>query len=111
MHFLPHVLCDKEVDALLERDFQAKLIREIKKLFPGCIVLKLDANYIQGIPALLILYGDRWAALECKRSASARRRPNQGYYIEQMNGMSYASFIEPDNKERVLHELQHALRA
>ena len=95
--------------AKLERDFQAKLIKELKQIFRGCIVMKNDSSYIQGIPDLLILYGDRWAALECKKSATASHRPNQEYYVELMDEMSFASFIYPENKEEVLYELQQTL--
>jgi len=94
----------------LESPFQRKLIKELRELFPGCIILKNDPEYIDDIPDLLILFGDRWAALECKSSATAARQPNQGWYVEEMNRMSYASFIYPANKEQVLHELQLALR-
>jgi hypothetical protein len=90
-----------------ESDFQAKLIKEIKQRFPGCIVLKNDSSYIQGIPDLLILYEENWAALECKRSSSAHRRPNQKYYIEKMDAMSFASFIFPEIKEDVLDDMEH----
>ena len=91
-----------------ESAFQASLIKEIKKMFPGCIVLKNDSNYKQGIPDLLILYNNHWAALECKRSEKAPHRPNQDYYVGQMNDMSYAAFIFPENREDVLYELQQA---
>lgn len=93
----------------VERDFQAKLIKEIKALFPGCVVLKNDPNYIQGFPDLLVLYGNRWAALECKRNTNASHRPNQDYYIDILGSMSYAAFVCPENKEDVLNELQQAL--
>lgn len=92
----------------LERDFQAKLIAELKLIFPGCIVLKLDSSYIQGIPDLLILFGTKWATLECKRSLGSRRQPNQEYYVGMMNSMSFSRFICPENKEDVLDELQQA---
>lgn len=92
----------------LERDFQAKLIKELKEMFVGCLVIKQPSDYIQGIPDLLILYEGKWAALECKQSESAKKRPNQDYYISKMNKMSYASFISPENKEVVLSELQQA---
>ena len=95
----------------LERNFQAKLIKELKAIFPDCIVMKNDPNYIQGIPDLIILYNDRWAALECKKNKNAYRRPNQEYYVDKMNSMSYASFIYPENKERVLDEIQQALQS
>ena len=93
-----------------ENSFQAKLIQEIKELLPGCIVMKNDAGYIQGIPDLLILYQNRWASLECKKSASAAHQPNQDYYVETMNKMSYSAFIFPENKKEILDELQQALR-
>ena len=38
-----------------EREFQAKLIKELKEMFKGCLVMKLDSSYIQGIPDLLVL--------------------------------------------------------
>lgn len=91
-----------------ESDFQAKLIKEIKERFPGSMVLKNDANYIQGIPDLTVLYKDRWAALECKVGEKASKRPNQPYYISRMNEMSFASFISPENKEEVLNELERS---
>ena len=93
-----------------ENKFQAELIRDLKSRFPGCMVLKNDPDYIQGIPDLTILYGTRWATLECKRSESATHRPNQEYYVDKMNSMSYSRFIFPENKEAILDELQSALR-
>lgn len=96
---------------MLENRFKTKLVAEIKNMFPGCIVLHPDPNEIQGIPDLLILYGDRWAALEGKKYADAKHRPNQDYYVNKMNSMSFASFIYPENKEEVLYELQQALQA
>lgn len=89
-----------------ENEFQARLIRDLKKRFPGCMVLKNDSSYLQGIPDLIVLHRDKWAALECKRSAKAIRQPNQEYYVEQMNEMSFSRFIYPENKEEVLDELQ-----
>lgn len=94
-----------------ESNFQSKLIKELKKRFPGCVVMKNDANYIQGIPDLTILYKDKWACLECKQSKTSKRRPNQGYYVEKLNEMSYSSFIFPENKEEVLRELQQAFES
>ena len=94
-----------------ESAFQASLIKEIKEMFPGCIVLKNDPNYKQGIPDLLILHNSHWAALECKRSGSAPHRPNQDYYVGTMNDMSYAAFVFPENREDVLHELQRTFES
>jgi hypothetical protein len=86
--------------------FQEKLKKELKEMFPGCIVTKLDSGDIQGIPDLLILYKNKWATLENKRSAKAIHQPNQDYYVEKMNEMSFSRFIYPENKEEVLDELK-----
>lgn len=94
---------------MLESDFQAKLIKELKMRFPGCMVLKNDASYIQGVPDLLVLHNDKWASLEVKKSEKAKHRPNQDYYVEKMNDMSFSAFIFPENKEDVLHDLEQAL--
>ena len=88
----------------LESGFQDRLIAELKEMFPGCMVFKMDQ--IQGIPDLLILYGKRWASLENKKSATAKHQPNQEYYVDLMNRMSFSRFICPENKEEVLTELQ-----
>ncbi len=88
-----------------ENKFQKQLIKDIKETFPGCIVLKNDAGYVQGIPDLLVLYENKWAALECKCSAKASRQPNQEYYVKLMNGMSFSSFVYPENKEEVMYGL------
>ena len=92
---------------MLENKFQSKLIKKLKKEYPGCIVMKNDSSYIQGIPDLLILYKDKWASLECKKTAKARHQPNQDYYVDQMNEMSFSRFIFPENEEEVLAELKH----
>jgi hypothetical protein len=93
---------------MLESRFQSELIRELEELFEGCVILKNDANYIQGFPDLLILYKNMWAALECKKSARAPYQPNQEYYLELLDRMSFASVIWPEIKEEVLNELQQA---
>lgn len=91
-----------------ENTFQKNLIKDIKKLLPDCIVMKNDSSYIQGIPDLLILQNDKWAALECKKSENASKRPNQQYYVDKMNAMSYAAFVYPGNKEEILNDIQQA---
>lgn len=93
----------------LESGFQDRLISDLKNLFPGCMVFKMDQ--IQGIPDLLVLYKDKWASLECKQFAKARKRPNQEYYVGLMNEMSFSRFICPENKETILHELQQSFRS
>ena len=93
-----------------ENTFQANLIDELKETFSGCIVLKNDSSYMQGIPDLSIFYQDKWATLECKKSSKEKTRPNQEHYVKQMNEMSFSRIIYPENKEEVLDELQQALR-
>ena len=95
---------------MLENKFQSNLIKDIKKEFPGCIVMKNDSSYIQGIPDLLVLYKDKWAALEVKRSENASHQPNQDYYVDKMNNMSYSAFVHPDNKSEVMDELKNRFK-
>lgn len=90
----------------LESKYQKELIRKLQDIFVGCIVVKNDPNYIQGIPDLLILHKDKWAALECKRNGKASHRPNQDYYVSKMEEMSFAAFIFPENEEFVLNRLK-----
>lgn len=98
------------INLKLEKHFQARLIKDLKKLFVGCLVMKLDSSYIQGIPDLLILYKNKWATLECKKFINANKQPNQEHYINLMNKMSFSKFIYPENKEEVLYELQQAFK-
>ena len=89
-----------------ESKFQSDLKKELQGMFPGCMITKLDSGDIQGIPDLLVLYKDKWALLENKRSSKATHQPNQEYYVDKMNGMSFASFIYPENKDEVLARLR-----
>ena len=89
-----------------ESKFQSDLKKELQGMFPGCMITKLDSGDIQGIPDLLILYKDKWAVLENKRSVKASHQPNQDYYVDKMNDMSFASFIYPENKDEVLARLR-----
>jgi hypothetical protein len=93
---------------MLESAFQNRVIKKLKKLFPGCVVLKNDSGYLQGVPDLTILYEDRWVMLEVKVSADAPEQPNQRHHIEKLNSMSFAAFIYPENEQEVLDELQLA---
>jgi hypothetical protein len=93
-----------------ESRFQRRLLDRIENMFPECICLKTDPNYIQGIPDWIVLNGDRWIAIEAKRSSKASKRPNQVHWVTIMNQMSYARFVYPENEEEVLNEIRRALR-
>lgn len=91
---------------MLERKYQAGLIKKLKERFPGSVVIKLDSSYLQGIPDLLILWRKHWAVLEVKASLDSNTQPNQEYYVDLLGSMSYAAFICPENEEEVLDEIQ-----
>ncbi len=91
----------------LESGFQDKLTKILKERFPYCLVFKIDK---QGFPDLLVLYRDKWAALECKRYESAHHQPNQDYWVSVMNTMSFAAFVYPENLEEVLYELERSFK-
>lgn len=90
---------------MLERDYQAHLIKKLQELLPGCIVIKNDPTYRQGFPDLLILFENKWAALEVKKNGRAHHQPNQDYYVNELQNMSYAAFIFPENEEDILSEI------
>ncbi len=94
---------------MTEAQFQAKLIKRIKARFPGCQVLKNDSSYQQGIPDLTVLFECRWATLEVKKSASAAKQPNQDHFIGELDKMSFAAVICPENEEAVFSALEQAL--
>lgn len=93
-----------------ESQFQHDLIKKIEERFPGSIVMKNDPTYIQGIPDLTILYKDKWATLECKKTQNAKHQPNQDHYVEEMNKMSFSSFIWPGNEEDVLNDMERSFK-
>jgi hypothetical protein len=94
-----------------EGQYQTKLMKKLNEMFPGCVILKNDPSWKQGIPDLLILYNMRWAALEIKLDRSSRLRPNQLYYVDKLDEMSFAAVIYPENEDRVLSDLQFSFGA
>lgn len=96
----------------LESPFQSRFINRLEAEFPGCMVLKNDANYRQGIPDLLFLYRTFWAIFEVKRSRPTSPRdfePNQEYYLDLFDKMSFAACVYPENEEEIIDALQRQL--
>ena len=96
---------------MTEAQYQSKIIKKLKQLFPGCFVMKTDSGYQQGIPDLLVLYNFHWASLEVKLEASSNVQPNQDYFIRILNDMSFAAYIYPENEREVLSALQQAFES
>lgn len=90
----------------LESEFTLDLKDELRRRFTGCFIYKLDPNQVQGIPDLLVLWESHWAILETKRGLRSVRQPNQEYYVEQFDEMSFAAFIHPLNYREVLDEME-----
>lgn len=97
-----------------ENKYQPDLIKRIEDRFSGCLVLKNDEQYRQGIPDLTILYKDRFAVLEVKRDAKEADDaiPNQVRYLQSIRSQGgFATFIYPENEEEVLDALQRSFEA
>lgn len=94
----------------LESKFQKELMDEIREQYPGCVILKNDSSYIQGFPDWTILYKDRWAVLEAKRERGAKKQPNQEYYVDKLDKMSFSRFVYPENKDEVLEDLERVFK-
>ena len=91
-----------------EGRYQKRIIERVEELLPGCVIIKNDPTYLQGILDLTIFWEDRWGMLEVKTSEKAAVQPNQEYYVDKMHQMSFAAFIYPENEDVVLHDLQSA---
>jgi hypothetical protein len=94
-----------------ESQYQAKIIKKIKEMFPGCEVFKTDAGYRQGFPDIVVLWDDYWACLEVKTEPAYLAEPNQDYYINKLNDMSFAAYIYPESEAEVLNALQQAFES
>lgn len=93
-----------------ENAFQKKIIKRIKSGFPKSIILKNDSTYIQGIPDLLILNKSKWAMIEIKKHNKSIFQPNQEYYLDLFNKMSFARMISQDNYEEVIKDVEQFLQ-
>jgi hypothetical protein len=94
-----------------ESAYRLDLCKRIEKLLPDCVILRLPPDQYQGIPDLLILFEDKWASLEVKMAKDSDKQPNQDFYVELFNNMSFASFIYPDIEEQVLQDLVEKMGA
>jgi hypothetical protein len=103
---IKHILKSKGTyDMKNENVFQSNVIKRIKSMLPGAIVLKNDSSYIQGIPDLSVFYGRHWAMLECKKGEFESHQPNQDYYVAKAANDSFGAFIFPENEDDVLNAL------
>lgn len=93
---------------MLESRYQSLLIKRLQQMFPGIVILKNDSDYLQGFPDLTLLWQRYWAVLEVKADPRSPFEPNQEWYIQELDTMSFASVIHPENEEEVLHELKQA---
>jgi hypothetical protein len=95
---------------MTEARYQAKIIKQLELMFPGCVILKNDSQHKQGMLDLTILWINNWATLEVKASKNASTQPNQDYYVEKLGEMSFAAYIYPENEREVLSALQQAFK-
>ena len=91
-----------------ERQYSRHLVETLHSLFPECFIIKNDPRQRQGLPDILVLWNKKWAMLEIKINGKANVQPNQDFYVDLFNEMSFASFINPENEEEVLGDLQLA---
>lgn len=94
-----------------ENKYQSELKKRIRARFPGCLIFKNDPVDMPGVPDLAIIYKDKWAMLEVKRTENAEHRPNQDYYVAKFGTWSFTSFIYPENEEEVLNDMARSFEA
>ena len=94
-----------------ETKYRRELVKRLEMMFPGAVVTLNDASARQGVPDLTLFYQDKWAMLEVKINPPAAVQPNQAWYVDKFNQMSFARFINPENETEVLYDLQQAFRS
>lgn len=92
-----------------ESRFQHEVIQELEERLPGCVVMKNATGLKDGFPDISVYHGSRWAMLECKRSEGESHRPNQDWWVDRLNEMSFASFIYPENRQVVMQQVVNYL--
>lgn len=98
--------------AIRESKFERKVVNRLMRDYPGAYVIKTYPGFVpQGFPDRVFLYYDFWSAFDAKRSPNAPIQPNQPYYIDQLNQMSHAAFVNPENEEVYYNEIQRALQS
>jgi hypothetical protein len=100
----------KEFYMASESAIQASIIKELEHEYPGAVILKTDPSYIQGFPDLLFLQNSFWAALEVKRAKNSACQPNQKYWVNKLDLLSFSKFIYPSNLDRIFNELDAVIR-
>lgn len=94
-----------------ENAYQSKLIKKLRQLHPDWIIVKNDANYLQGIPDWTVFANGKYAFFDVKRSSDAVHQPNQDWYINNANETgAFGMFVYPENEEEFLNEIQQSLR-
>ena len=94
-----------------ESEFEFHVVKRLERSFPGAINLKIFPGYIQGFPDRIVLWNDRWAAYEVKKHQNAHKQPNQDYYINLLDRMSFGAYVYPENEEDFFNEIQRAFES
>ena len=90
-----------------ESEFKSKLYRDIRTKFPGSEVIPNDAGHTQGFPDATVYFPNgKYVLLEGKRDENSPRQPNQEYYVNESPLRSNAMFVYPQNKKKVMKELE-----
>lgn len=91
--------------------FKTRFIKRIKRECPFAVVLLTDPGYLQGVPDILVLVEDYWFCFEVKAAKGSRRQPNQTWWVDKLDDMSFARFVYPENEEEVILGFQRALES
>lgn len=94
-----------------ENRYQRGVVERFHREWDRPIVLKNDANLIQGIMDLTVVLPNLVAFIEVKRSDDEPFQPNQEYYLARTDEMGhFTAVICPQNEEEVFRALHAASR-
>lgn len=94
---------------MLEKDFQAKVVKQLRKMGVKCFKQKMDATTSAGTPDYICLAGPVWFFLEFKKSKGAKKRPGQQENIDWATENSFGWFIYPENYDEVMAEIKEII--
>lgn len=96
---------------MLESEFKRKFKNMLEQSYPGCVLVDINPEQFRSFPDLLFLYDKFWATFEMKRTVGSAVRPNQPYWVEKLDNMSFSRFVEPGTAKEVLDDLARAIQS
>lgn len=91
-------------EAIFKKQFINDFKGEMQQLGIDCEVYQNKSQRRSTLDTIFLGPGC-WAMLEFKEDEKSPHQPNQDYYVEKLNNMCYATFVYPQNANKVMEDL------